>query len=401
MRFRVGQMQDFRYSKHPVIHNCTDMDSSRSPHSCMDFLFSFLASSNAPVVITDALQPDHPIVFVNAAFERVTGYRLADIAGTNCRFLQGADRHQPDRARLADALAGGVAVECTLRNYRKNGAMFWNRLYVFPIRNEAGDVTHFAGFQHDMTAEKQLVNALEDAGLERERLIDRIGRKRAESARLSRDLINAQEAERKALARELHDELGQRLSALNLLLHRALPYFEGGSGHELWTQAELELGALVGLVRGMSVSLRPPGLDYFGLEPTIGHLLSRQFEAGPSYVFEYAGLPPRLDAALEIAVFRLVQESVTNIVRHARARHVVVELNGGARGDEIEVIVRDDGVGFDATRWREHGARSGRSGLGGMSERVHLLGGSFRVDSAAGRGTRITATLPLQPLEEK
>jgi PAS domain S-box-containing protein len=377
------------------------MESSRFPHRCMDFLFSFLESSNAPVVITDALHPDHPLVFVNAAFEHVSGYARAEAVGHNCRFLQGADRDQPDRARLADALARGVAVECTLRNYRKNGEMFWNRLYVFPIRDEAGAVTHFAGFQHDMTGERQLAGALAAASAERERLIDTINRKRAHTLRLSRDLINAQEAERKALARELHDELGQRLSALNLWLHRALPYFDAGGGRALWTQAELELGALVGLVRDMSVSLRPPGLDYFGLEPTIRHLLSRQFETGPSYVFEYAGLPPRLDAALEIGVFRLVQESVTNIVRHARAQHVVVEVNGGANGDEIEVIVRDDGAGFDATQWREHGARSGRSGLGGMSERVQLLGGSFRVDSAVGRGTRITATLPLYLPEEK
>ncbi|WP_323143479.1 sensor histidine kinase [Massilia phyllosphaerae] len=370
----------------------------------MEYLFAFLESSNAPVVITDALQPGYPIVFVNAAFERITGYGRAEVAGRNCRFLQGSDRDQSDRAHLAEALAHGLAVECTLRNYRKNGEMFWNKLYIFPMKDDDGKVTHFAGFQHDMTREKQLVGELEDASMERERLIDRISRKRAHTARLSRDLINAQEAERKALARELHDELGQRLSALNLLLHRALPYFDDDGGKAIWGQAERELGSLVGLVRDMSVSLRPPGLDYFGLEPTIGHLLSRQFEGGPSYVFEYAGLPPRLDAAIEIGVFRLVQESVTNILRYAKARHVVVEVNGGAKGDEIEVIVRDDGVGFDATHWREHGARSGRSGLAGMSERVQLLGGSLRVDSAVGQGTRITATLPLlslAPAEQK
>jgi PAS domain S-box-containing protein len=380
------------------------MDSSRPPHRCLEFLFSFLESSNAPVVITDARQPDHPIVFVNAAFERITGYARAEVAGKNCRFLQGSDHGQSDRAHLAEALAHGLAVECMLRNYRKNGEMFWNKLYIFPMKDDHGTVTHFAGFQHDLTREKQLVAELEDASLEREHLNNRIGRKRAHTARLSRDLINAQEAERKALARELHDELGQRLSALNLLLHRALPYFDDDGGKAIWSQAERELGSLVGLVRDMSVSLRPPGLDYFGLEPTIGHMLSRQFDGGPSYVFEYAGLPPRLDAAIEIGVFRLVQESVTNILRYAKARHVVVEVNGGANGDEIEVIVRDDGVGFDATQWRENGARDGRSGLAGMSERVQLLGGSLRVDSAVGQGTRITATLPLlslAPAEEK
>jgi signal transduction histidine kinase len=236
--------------------------------------------------------------------------------------------------------------------------------------------------------------------LERAALIARLEAKRRHAARLSLDLVQAQEAERKALARELHDELGQRLSALNLLLHRSQPWFTDPDGAGLWRQAERDLASLVGLVRDMSVSLRPPGLDFFGLEPTIRQLLERQFENGPAWVFEYAGLPARLDPTREISVYRIVQESVTNIVRHARARHVVVEINGGATGTELELIVRDDGVGFDAAVWREHAARAQRAGLGGMSERVQLLGGVFEIDSAPGRGTRISALLPLTPMED-
>jgi signal transduction histidine kinase len=236
--------------------------------------------------------------------------------------------------------------------------------------------------------------------LERARLVARLEAKRRHSARLSAELVLAQEAERKALARELHDELGQRLSALNLLLHRSHAYFDDEAGRSLWSQAERELASLVGLVRDMSVSLRPPGLDFFGLEPTIRHLLTRRFEGGPDWVFEYAGLPARLDPIIEISVYRIVQESVTNIVRHARARHVVVEINGGATGAELELIVRDDGAGFDAGGWREHAVRAGRAGLAGMSERVQLLGGALDVESEPGRGARISALLPLTPLEE-
>lgn len=147
----------------------------------------------------------------------------------------------------------------------------------------------------------------------------------------------------------------------------------------------------------MSASLRPPGLDFFGLEPTIRQLLARQFEGGPAWIFEYAGLPQRLAPAVEIGVFRIVQESVTNIVRHADARHVVVEINGGADGSELELVVRDDGAGSDAANWRERAARAGRTGLAGMGERIQLLGGQFLVDSTPGQGTRIAATLRLQP----
>lgn len=235
--------------------------------------------------------------------------------------------------------------------------------------------------------------------VERARLIQRLEAKQVRMAHLSLALIHAQEAERKALARELHDELGQRLTALNLLLHRSLPWFDDDEGMALWRTAEREMTALVGMVRDLSVALRPPGLDFFGLEVTIKQLLTQRFQHGPTWVFEYAGLPRRLAPVIEISVFRIVQESVTNIVRHAQAHHVIVEINGGADGNELELIVRDDGVGFEAARWREYAAHTQRAGVAGMSERVQLLGGTFDVASSPGRGTRITAVIPLHDEE--
>lgn len=235
--------------------------------------------------------------------------------------------------------------------------------------------------------------------IERGRLIERLNAKQRRMAVLSQALVQAQEAERKALARELHDELGQRLTALNMLLHRARPWFADTEGQTLWNTAEHEMTQLIGMIRDLSASLRPPGLDLFGLQATIEQLLARRFENGPAWVLEYAGLPHRLAPVIEITVYRIVQESVTNIVRHANAHQVVVEINGGAHGDELELIVRDDGTGFDARRWRERGARDGRAGLAGMSERVQLLGGTFEVASRPGGGTRIVAVIPLRPEE--
>lgn len=362
-------------------------------------LFSFASASNSSIVVTDAVSDDNPIVFVNPAFERMTGYAMREILGTNCRFLQGKDRAQADRKIIRDAMREGSSCECLLRNYRESGEMFWNKLYMFPVRDQGESITHFVGVQHDVTREQTLLTELKHIASERAGLIEKLETKRRYMAHLSRDLINAQENERKALARELHDELGQRLTALNLLLHRALPHFKTGEARVLWKQAEHELESLVGLVRDLSVSLRPPGLDFFGLEPTVRQLLERQLAGGPDWIFEYAGLPQRLAPTLEISVYRIVQESLTNIVRHAGASHVVVEMNGGADGRELELIVRDDGRGFDAACWREDVARAGCAGLAGMSERIQLLGGAFEVDSRPGRGTRITATLPLQTRE--
>jgi PAS domain S-box-containing protein len=358
-------------------------------------LLQFLVTSSSPVVLTDARGPDQPIVFVNPAFEAMTGYPAAEIVGRNCRLLQGDDRDQAARAIIADAIAAGRPCDCELRNYRRDGSMFWNRLHLFPLRNDSGEVTHFAGIQHDVSTEKASFACVERLAAERASLIEQLERERSHMARLSHDLINAQEHERKALARELHDEFAQRLVALQLVLHRAHPCFEQGGADALWRQAEDELKALVGLMRDVSASLRPPGLDDFGLESTIQYMLARQFREGPVWTFDYAGLPARLPPIVEISTYRIVQEAATNIARHARATRVIVEIHGD--GTRLELSIRDDGGGFDASRWRERSARGRHTGLAGIDERVQLLGGQFEVRSRPGAGTTVAAVLPLAP----
>lgn len=220
-----------------------------------------------------------------------------------------------------------------------------------------------------------------------------------EAARANEQLVGAQEEERKNLARELHDELGQRLTFLNMLLYRIQPGIANTPAALAWKEAEHELAALVAQVRSISLSLRPPDLDYFGLEPALTQLLARQFDGGPQYVFECALPAKRLTPLIEITTYRIVQESATNIIRHANATQVVVEINGGADGAEVEVIVRDNGQGFDVNGWEKRCAASQSSGIAGMRERVQLMGGTFRVASQPGQGTRIEATLPTKPAE--
>ncbi len=107
------------------------------------------------IVITDCLKPDNPIVYVNPAFERITGYDAAEAIGRNGRFLHGDDRDQPGITVLKQAVHDGQEARLVLRNYRKDGTPFWNELYISPIRNEAGTVTHYVGVQSDITEQKQ------------------------------------------------------------------------------------------------------------------------------------------------------------------------------------------------------------------------------------------------------
>lgn len=214
--------------------------------------------------------------------------------------------------------------------------------------------------------------------------------------RMAVEVVNTQEQERKNLARELHDELGQKLTALNLILHRIQPSLADEQGRSAWRQAEHEVSSIIGQVRNLSASLRPPALDIFGLEVSICRMLERHFgNTGTGYMLEYAGVPDKLGSAIEITAYRLVQESITNVTRHARAKNVVIEVNGGATGEELEIIVRDDGIGFDLDDLRGNAASGLSHGLTGMRERVELLGGAFDIDTQPGGGTRITASLPL------
>ncbi len=210
------------------------------------------------------------------------------------------------------------------------------------------------------------------------------------------ELTWAREQERISLARELHDELGQRLALLKIDLHHLRAFLQGAEAMLAWQGVDGDVSMLSTKIRAIAAALRPAALDEIGLEAALRKLLQRQFAHDAAHcVFEYAGLPTGLGPGIDIAVYRIVQACVTNIVRHAGATRVVVEINGGASGAELELIVRDNGCGFDPA------VMQGGSGLRGVKERVQLLGGLFFLESKPQSGTRITVQLPLKPSREK
>lgn len=216
---------------------------------------------------------------------------------------------------------------------------------------------------------------------------------------LSRRLLTVQEEERRHLARELHDEFGQILTTITLHLHAAKKLAGGAALPRLEECATL-LQQAGEQVRSLALELRPTMLDTLGLEATLRWLAKhhQQRTGTPVQVVGHLSGAP-LSAELAIACFRVAQEALTNVVRHAAARHVWVELSQ----DEsvLELAVRDDGVGFDVLPTQERAAQRGRLGLLGMRERVQILGGSLDVESEPGRGTRIRASFPLSEVPEE
>jgi len=133
------------------------LDEANAEMICNDHMLDAAPSS---ILITDARQPDHPIVFANATFEQVTGYSQDETLGYNCRFLQNDDRDQPGIDQIRSAVERGESCTVLLRNYRKDGSMFWNELRIAPVRDATGQLTHFVGIQNDVTERKRIEEEL-------------------------------------------------------------------------------------------------------------------------------------------------------------------------------------------------------------------------------------------------
>lgn len=223
------------------------------------------------------------------------------------------------------------------------------------------------------------------------RLLQRLEANEREFRRLGRAVWNVQEDERRRLARELHDGLGQNLTALKHRLSQLqdqLPPQHPQLLEQLAAAVSMCAEALDD-TRHLSRLLRPPILDDLGLEPAL-HWLARSIDASGAMavVVEIEPLPA-LDGELQTLLFRIAQEALNNASKHAAASSVLLRLV--ARDGELQLQVIDDGVGCDP----EVAVCSGGSGLGGMRERLRLYDGRLELRAAPGAGTRLRAVVPL------
>ena len=235
--------------------------------------------------------------------------------------------------------------------------------------------------------------------LERESLLQR---SRAEEAErelrlLSRQLVNAQEAERKSISRELHDEVGQMLTGLRMEL-RGLQELRAAPEQEFLSHVEgakrLAEQSLRSL-RDIAMGLRPALLDDLGLGPAV-QWQARQFSklTGIPVNVDVEGLRGPLPEEHRTCVYRIVQEALTNCARHARASTIDVAIRGSER--DVSVLVKDDGIGFDTQHAKGRGL-----GLTGMHERVMNLGGELSVSSGPDHGTVLWAEIPVKTEEDR
>lgn len=211
---------------------------------------------------------------------------------------------------------------------------------------------------------------------------------------LSRQMLQLQESERHHLARELHDEIGQALTSIKINLHSALAMSDKPElGARLHDSSDI-IDHAIEQVRNLSHELRPAILDDLGLVPALRWYVDRQAQRG-GFRAKLNLEPPKKSPSTEVktACFRIVQEALTNVIRHSQATKVHIELSQQNNHD-LRLAISDNGVGFDINGTKKSAEHGVGFGLESMRERVEILGGDLQLHSAKGMGTRIIASFP-------
>ncbi|MFT0168353.1 PAS domain S-box protein [Paraburkholderia mimosarum] len=324
------------------------------------------------------IEPGGRVASWNAGAQRIKGYSPDEIVGQHFRVFYTHDdiaAGKPERLLEAAALHGRVADEGW--RLRKDGTRFWASVVITAVRDDDDVLVGFAKITRDMTERRRL---------------EELERAHAASALVQQ----ARENEQRRIARELHDDLGQRIAALKMAL--------GMHGKELANvlptrmHAELEAVAQIGAdidslaaaVRRIAADLRPAILDDLGLSAAL-EWLAEDFQSryGVTVQCVLDISEPDLGEFATTALFRVVQEALTNVARHAHARRVSIELRNDA--NHCRLRISDDGIGFDP----KAPSRPDAFGLIGMCERILQVGGSLTVDGRPAGGVTISAEFRL------
>ena len=285
---------------------------------------------------------------------------------------------------LAEAIQRGGAFEAEFRVVWPDGTVRILKDSGIIVRNAEGKPVEMIGISQDITRRRRAEDAFH-------RTAQRV-------KRLSGRVLEVQEAERRRIANELHDELGQTLTAIKLSLLAPTRHADGSAAASNAETVAIVEEALQ-QVRRLTRALRPAVLDDLGLAPAL-RWLAEQAEARGDLVvtFQAPELQSRLAPEIETACFRIVQEALTNVARHARAHLVEIDLHVEAGAWILRV--RDDGCGFDPAGMRERAMAGNSMGLLGMEERAALIGGQLAIESAPGQGSTVTLRFLSHPPEE-
>lgn len=321
--------------------------------------------------------PEGRVLVANSALAAMLGYaRPQDLVSQDIAVACYAC--PTERGRVVRTLGNEseiLVVESVFR--RRDGARIDVKLHKRAVLDAAGRVVRHDTFVHDVSAEQDAWRAEQQ---QRRRL-----------QKLSAALLQLQEAERTRISRELHDRMGQSLTAVKLAITAAAMTAPGAP----LAEAAAMVDDAISDARALAFDLRPAALDDLGLAAAVSSYVRRRataagMEAQVSITYDHEGVSPDV----EHACYRIIQEALLNVVRHSGARLVRVRLVRSP--SSVAITVADDGCGFDDGILAAGASPVATLGILGMTERAALLGGTCEIRSAPGRGTTVTATFPLQ-----
>lgn len=356
-----------------ILHERRQLEARVRDHEAM--LDAIIATAADIIVVTDEVGR---IELFNAAAERTFLWSADDVIGQPFTRLLSPDERRPALELFSGWAARGIHAAAQadglrpLTGLRSNGTRFPLELAVG--RFEQNGAQRFTAVARDVTARHATERELQDA--------------LARMRHLSRQLVDVQERERRSIAHELHDQIGQALTAAQMRLRLLLRRRGIDLGDEDAKRLSDILDVALASVRSLSRSLRPEQLDHLGLVAALQDLVREMCESSDIQCRVDVDALGDQPEAVSLVLYRIAQEALTNVVRHADARHV--ELTGHQEDGHVVLRIADDGGGIAASRRQRPGI-----GLQGIQERAAILGGKVDIHSAAGTGTAVVVRLPI------
>lgn len=333
-----------------------ELELKKSMQELMDIKFALDESSI--VAITDSRGI---ITYINDQFCYISKYSREELLGKDHRIINSGYHSREFFKDMWRTIGSGKVWKGEIRNKAKDGTFYWMDTTIVPFLNEKGKPYQYLAIRYEITERKRVEQELQ---------------------KMMTTIIDVQEEERKRLSRNLHDGIGQNLYSHLITINRLISEVD----HPLLHQMQKEATQLIEEIREISWELRPSVLDDLGLVPAIRSFLSRFSDHYNIDVYFECVLHRRLNISIELTIYRIIQEALTNVRKYAEvseARVTVRELD-----DAVRVMIEDKGQGFDMEK------ESLGVGLFSMDERARSVGGEFSILASRGKGTKIILEVP-------
>ncbi|PLS05758.1 PAS domain-containing sensor histidine kinase [Neobacillus cucumis] len=338
------------------------MDIKQTRNELMDYKFALDESSI--VAITDS---SGTITYVNDQFCYISKYSREELIGNDHRIVNSGYHSRDFFKEMWRTIGGGKVWKGEILNKAKDGTYYWVDTTIVPFLNEKGKPYQYVAIRYEITERKRVEEELQ---------------------KMMSSIIDVQEEERKRLSRNLHDGIGQNLYSHLITINRLMSELD----HPLLLQMQEEAAQLIEEIREISWELRPSVLDDLGLVPAIRSFLSRYSDHYNIDVFFDCVLNQRLSISIELTIYRIIQEALTNIRKYAEVSEASVTIR--EMDDLVRVMVEDKGVGFDVEK------QTLGVGLFSMDERARSVGGEFSIIALPGKGTKVILEIPISNKNE-